>query len=67
MNIQDVEKAFRLAVQQEQSQPTLAALASNGHLNTGLSDEFVQAMRTLTQRQARAGNSILHNMTSSWT
>ena len=67
MNIRELERAVRAAVQQNPTQPALASLASDGYLAYGQSGEFDAAIMTMTERGLRAGGkSILKDIGAKW-
>ena len=67
MNIRELERAVRAAVQQNPTQPTLASLINGGYLAYGQSAEFDAAIKTMTGRGSRAsGKSILKDIGAKW-
>ena len=67
MNIRELERAVRAAVQQNPTQPALASLTSDGYLSYGQSEEFDAAIKTMTGRGSRAsGKSILKDIGAKW-
>ena len=67
MNIRELERAVRAAVQQNPTQPALASLASGGYLSYGQSEEFGEAIKTMIGRGSRAsGKSILKDIGAKW-
>lgn len=67
MNIRELERAVRTAVQQNPTRPALASLTSDGYLAYGQSEEFDAAIKTMTGRGSRtSGKSILKDIGAKW-